>query len=88
MKMWHTALVGAVVGPVIAIPILFAVKPSTESWVFYPVVRSMIFLSRVLFPNQDMGGVVLFLPLLLFYCAAIGAAVALAARLFWSRHSV
>jgi hypothetical protein len=87
MKTWHIGLVGAVGGPLVGLPVTFATKPSTDSVFFYPVMRSMFFLSRILFPNQDMAGVVLFLPLLLLYFALIGVLFALIGTFFWKKVS-
>ena len=56
MKIWLTALIGAVGGPLIGIPILFAVAPSSTNPFLYPVVRSMIFLSDIFTPHRDMAG--------------------------------
>ena len=88
MKTWHTALIGAVGGPVIGIPILMATGPASTNPFLYPVVRSMIFLSDIFTPDRDMAGLIFLYPLLVLYFAIIGVAVAFAARLLWRKFAV
>jgi hypothetical protein len=88
MKIWHTALVGAVWGPLIGVPFLFAVAPSSTNPFLYPVMRSMVFLSDIFTPDRDMAGLAFFYPLLVLYFAVIGAAVTIAGRFLWRKFSV
>ena len=76
MKIWHIALLGALVGPVIGIPLFYAAKLPTSHPLIAPVVSSMIFLSDVFMPGRDMAGIVLFLPLMIIYCSGLGALIA------------
>jgi hypothetical protein len=80
MNKWRVALIGAIAGPLIGIPLLMIASVPQTHPIIYPVTWLMIFLSRILFPDSDMAGLILFMPLLGLYCAFIGALVALAVR--------
>jgi hypothetical protein len=80
MKAWHVALIGAVVGPLAGIPLLECASVPYKHPLIYPVTWSMVFLSDIFMPGKDMAGLVLFLPLIVLYCAGVGALVALTAR--------
>jgi predicted anti-sigma-YlaC factor YlaD len=91
MKTRHIALIGAVGGPLIGLPIVFAAPSLAGSCFFYPVAYSMTFLERVVFPNLEMGFFAVyavFMPLLVVYFAVIGVLFALVSRLFLRKLSV
>ena len=85
MKTRHAALIGAIGGPLIGVPILCAVAPASTNLFLYPVVWSMMFLSDILTPDQDMAGLIFWYPLLVLYFAVIGTAIAVAFRFLWKR---
>lgn len=91
MKIWHTALIGAVGGPLIGLPIVYAAPSLAGSWFFYPVASSMAFLQRVVFPNLEMSFFAVFgvfMPLLVLYFAVIGVLFALVGKLLLRKLSV
>ena len=91
MKTWHIALIGAVGGPLIGLPIVFAAPSSAGAWFFYPVAYSVTFLERVAFPNLGVSFFAvfgIFVPLLVVYFAVIGVLFALVGRLFIRKLSV
>ena len=88
MKTWLTVLVGAVVGPLIGLSVVFSSQHWDHWWLFYPAIACINFLSHTFFPNQDMAGLFFLLPVVALYFAVIGIAGALAIRFFWRKLSV
>ena len=88
MKTWLTVLVGAVVGPLIGLSVVFLSQHWDHLWIYYPAIACINYLSHTFYPNNDMAGLFFLLPVLVSYFAVIGVVGALAIRFFWRKRSV
>jgi hypothetical protein len=86
-KTWHIVLMGAIVGPLIGLPMLLLLKVSVDNPFVYPIKQALIFLGRVLSDTDKFAGLVFAAPVTVLYFAVIGILVALAGRYLLRRIS-
>jgi hypothetical protein len=87
IKTWHIVLTGAIVGPLIGLPMLLMFHIGTENPLVLPVTYTIRFLGRVLSDTDRFAGIAYAAPVTILYFSTIGVLVALAARYLLRRLS-
>jgi len=79
MKTWQTVLTGAIVGPLVGLPMLLILKVSADNPFMFLPKQIMIFLRRVFVSGDDkFAGLAFAMPVTTLYFMSIGILVALA----------